>query len=116
MRKLLLVDDDRSFLEILSLALSKDFEIHKATGISEALTVLKEGVVDFICSDLNMKDGSGLDLLQFLKSNYTDIPFILLSGQEDCIEIKLAKHYGATFIPKGSADILAKIKYSFNYN
>lgn len=112
MRKLLLVDDDRSFLEILSLALSKDFEIHKATGISEALTVLKKDVIDFICSDLNMRDGNGLDLIQFLKSNHMNIPFILLSGQENCIEVKLAQRYGATFISKGNPQILAEIKNS----
>lgn len=110
MKKLLLVDDDRLFLEILSLALSDDFEIHKASGISEALTLLKEDVVDFICSDLNMPDGSGLDLLHFLRSNHMNIPFILLSGQENCIEVKLAQRYGATFISKGSSSILAEMK------
>lgn len=37
MKKVLLVDDEISFLEILSDTLSKDFEVYTATGVLEAL-------------------------------------------------------------------------------
>lgn len=56
MRKILLVDDDSDFLQILSSALEKDFEVYKADGISQALKILDTVPIDAICSDFYMRD------------------------------------------------------------
>ena len=44
MKKLLLVDDNRDFLQILSIALEKDFEVYKADGQSRKLEELVPGI------------------------------------------------------------------------
>lgn len=59
MKKLLLVDDNRDFLQILSIALEKDFEVYKADGLSQALKVLDTVPINAICSDFYMRDGTG---------------------------------------------------------
>ena len=41
MKKILLVDDEQSFLQILDIALSKYFETYTATGVREAIDILK---------------------------------------------------------------------------
>ncbi|WP_069988317.1 response regulator [Massilioclostridium coli] len=110
MKKILIVDDEISFLEILSDVLSKDFEVYTATGVLNALSVLRDKSVDCICSDLNMRDGTGLDLLEQVKQKGMHVPFILLSGREDSIEIKLAVKKGAVFISKGSQSVMKNIK------
>ncbi len=109
MKKILLVDDEQGFLKILDTALSKYFETYTATGVQEAIDILKQNVVDLICSDLYMSDGTGVDLLQEVKKNHRNISFILLSGSNYNLDIKMAEHYGATFIPKCEFDLIEQI-------
>lgn len=109
MKKILLVDDEYSFLQILDIALSKYFETYIAAGVQEALEVLDKSTVDIICSDLYMRDGTGLELLQIVKKRYGSVPFILLSGSEKNLDIRMAEHYGATFIPKGEFNFINRI-------
>lgn len=105
MKKILLVDDEQSFLQIIDMALSKYFETYTATGVREAIEILKQNAIDIICSDLYMCDGTGVDLLQEVKKSHRNIPFILLSGSKYNLDIKMAEHYGAIFIPKGEFDL-----------
>lgn len=62
-----------------------------------------------LCSDLYIRDGTGVDLLQEVKKNHRIIPFILLSGSDYNLHIKMAEHYGAIFIPKGEFDLIKQI-------
>lgn len=109
MKKILLVDDEHSFLQILDMALSKYFETYTATGVQEAMDILKQNEIDLICSDLYMRDGTGVDLLQGVKKIHKNTSFILLSGSDYNFDIKMAEHYGAIFIPKGEFDIIKQI-------
>lgn len=109
MKKILLVDDEYSFLQILDMALSKYFKTYTATGVQEALHILSQNEVDLICSDLYIRDGTGLDLLQTIKKKYRNLPFVLLSGCDKNLDIEMAEHYGAIFIPKGEFDLINQI-------
>ena len=51
MKKILLVDAEQGFLKILDTALSKYFETYTATGVQEAIDILKQNAIDLICSD-----------------------------------------------------------------
>ena len=110
MKRILLVDDAVDFLKILAQALEQDFEVHTATGVSEALSLVEKMDMDLICSDLEMKDGTGLDILTSFRIKYLDIPFILMSGKDSGFEIEMAKYDGAIFISKASYDFLTEIK------
>lgn len=46
MKKILLVDDEQSFLKILDTALSKYFETYTVTGVQEAIDILKQNAID----------------------------------------------------------------------
>lgn len=105
MKKILLVDDEHSFLQILDMALSKYFETYTATGVREAIDILKQNTIGLICSDLYMRDGTGVDLLKEVKKSHKNISFILLSGSDYNLDIKMAEHYGAIFIPKGEVNL-----------
>ena len=41
MKRILLVDDENSFLQILDMSLSKYFETYTATGVREAIAILE---------------------------------------------------------------------------
>lgn len=59
MKRILIVDDNTEYLQILSSVLSGEFETIKATGVEDALDTLQTITVDAICSDFNMKDARG---------------------------------------------------------
>ena len=67
MKRLLLIDDDRDFLQLLSSVLQQDFQVYEAEGVAEALKILDSVPVHAICSDFNMRDGTGLELLEKIK-------------------------------------------------
>ena len=54
MKRILVVDDNTEYLQVLSSVLSGDFDTIKATGVKEALDILQAVTVDAICSDLNI--------------------------------------------------------------
>lgn len=110
MKRLLLVDDNIEFLELLSGVLNKHFHIYKATGVQEALRVIETATVDAICSDFNMRDGTGLELLEQLRSKGVQIPFLLMSGDDDFHLANMVRGYGAAFACKTDWNLLDKIK------
>ena len=91
----MVVDDNTEYLQVLSSVLSSDFDTIKATGIKEALDILQVITVDAICSDFNMKDGTGLDLLEIIRQKGLKTPFLLMSGDDSrALEQKVKLYYG----------------------
>ena len=110
MKRILLVDDNTEFLETLSTVLSGDFDTITATGVKDAWNILQAITVDAICSDFNMKDGTGLDLLEDIRQKVFSVPFLLMSGNDDSLLETQAKFYGGVFCRKTDCDLIAKIK------
>lgn len=108
--KILVVDDDFGFLEALSSILKRNSQVFMATGIAEAKQVLMSEDVDAICSDFHMRDGTGLELLEWLREQGNMIPFLLLSGTEDTFLVNAVSHYGASFCGKTDCDLIIKLK------
>lgn len=100
MIRILFVDDDTDYLRVLSYAFMKDFEVSTASGVREAMKFLNEKTVDMVCSDLHMHGEKGTHLQWEMKQSGMDIPFVLMSGDSDSMEIEIAKSRGATFVPK----------------
>ncbi len=114
MLQLLLVDDDGSFLDALSSILKQDFQVCVATGVIEAKQILLSETVDAVCSDFHMRDGTGLELLEWLRNRRNTIPFLLLSGTEDTFLMNTVRHYGATFCGKTDCNLIKRIKTLIN--
>ncbi|WP_418747954.1 response regulator transcription factor [Frisingicoccus sp.] len=106
----MLVDDDATSLRVLSDLLSKQFQIYEACGVNEALRCLDEDTVDLICSDYNMPDRTGLELLERLYKSNQKFPFILMSGMEEPFVVNSVKFYGGTFCDKTNPDLLTIIR------
>ncbi len=111
---LLLVDDDFNFLNTISSVLKTNFNLYTATGVAEAKQVLMSEGVDAVCSDFNMRDGTGLELLEWLREQGNMIPFLLLSATEDAFLINMVKRYGATFCGKTDCDLIEKLRTLIN--
>ena len=114
MKRILIVDDNTEYLQILSSVLSGEFETIKATGVEDALDTLQTITVDAICSDFNMKDGTGLDLLEKIRQQGLKTPFLLMSGDNSRALEQKAKLYYDDFCCKTDFDLVEKIKALVN--
>jgi len=66
--KLLLVDDEAGYVEVLAKRLGKrEIEVRAALSGSEALQALRRAEFDVAVLDLKMEDKDGLELLRLLK-------------------------------------------------
>lgn len=110
MKRILIVDDSIEFLGLLSSILKKHFQIYEATGVQEAIKLLEAVTVDAICSDFNMRDGTGLELLKMLHQQDIRIPFMLMSASDDRHLANEVQSWGASFCCKTDYDLIAKIK------
>jgi len=81
MARLLIVDDDKDLLLIMSEYLKAyGFELELAYSADQARRYLESSECDAILSDFNMPGESGLDLLGHVSSRYPGLPFIMMTG------------------------------------
>lgn len=110
MKRILLVDDDETFRYILAESLRKEFEVLESFGVNDALKKLETASVDLICSDYNMRDGTGLDLLQSCKEMNISVLFMLMSACDSNQLSRKADLFGITFCEKTDREFLDKLR------
>lgn len=108
------VEDDPGLAEVVPL-LFEDFGFHgqliNAATVVEAEKVLDDrasdgGSIDLIISDMNLPDGSGLDVVRFVRGipEWEQTPIVILSGDPDPTKVGRAYALGANaYIAKMSA-------------
>ena len=88
MVQLLIIEDDIGLNQGLSKALkADDRQIISCHDLKAAKEQLLCGSVSLILLDINLPDGSGLDLLQEIKEKTPDIPVILLTANDTDMDI-----------------------------
>lgn len=96
--KILLVDDEVDFVEVLSTRLEANgFEVLPAYDGEEALEKVKEYKPDMIILDIMMPKINGFDVCRKLKldQNYKDIPIIMLTAKFQASDVKFGAAMGA---------------------
>ena len=84
----MIVEDDIGLNQGLSKALKADErQIISCLDMKTAKEQLLCGSVSLILLDINLPDGSGLDLLQEIKEEAPDIPVILLTANDTDMDI-----------------------------
>jgi DNA-binding response OmpR family regulator len=81
-RTVLVIDDDSSMLNVLSLILERaGFTPRKASHPHEALKLLEELKPDLVITDLMMPDMNGIDLIRAIRKlpNVQAVPILLRS-------------------------------------
>lgn len=81
LRVILCVDDEPTPLYFRKLVLEKaGFQVITTTSAEEAMKVLSTSSVDLVLSDVLMPQVLGTELARMVKSAYTDLPVVLVSG------------------------------------
>ncbi|MCL1934258.1 MAG: response regulator, partial [Candidatus Azobacteroides sp.] len=84
MKDVLIIDDVVTLgLMLKTWFLKKGFQARTAISISDAKKNIQEQKPDLIISDLRLPDGSGLDLIKWVKEHYNDIVIIVMTSYAD---------------------------------
>lgn len=94
--KILLVDDDDSLRDMLSIVLKKEgYDVVSLENAMLALKILKKRSFDLIISDIKMPGISGIKLLSKIKSINNEIPIIMITAYASTNDAVEAMKLGA---------------------
>ena len=100
--RLLLVDDDEIFLQVLSRSMTKrGYEVISCAGIQDAVSRSTETVPDMAVVDLKLEGESGLDLIPLLIDINPEMKIVVLTGYSSVAT-------AVTAIKRGATDYLSK--------
>jgi DNA-binding NtrC family response regulator len=108
--RVLVVDDDKSMIELLSERLKRrQFEVVTALGGAEARVAFDTAQADVVVTDLNMPGQSGIQFCEWVATNRSDTPVIVITAFGSLDTAIAAIRAGAyDFIPKPfEIDVLA---------
>jgi two-component system response regulator RegA len=99
---LLIVDDDRPFLNRLGRAMeARGFAVTVADSVAEGLAALERNPPAFAVIDMRLGDGNGLDVISELKAKRPDARGVILTGYANIAT-------AVTAVKLGAFDYLAK--------
>jgi DNA-binding response OmpR family regulator len=96
MARLLLIDDDASLLEVLTLAFEDaGHQVSTALDGAQGLRAIAEHAPELVVSDVNMPLVDGFSLCRKLRGQNNAVPFILLTSRDSDIDEALGLDVGA---------------------
>ncbi|WP_449240598.1 response regulator transcription factor [Desulfoscipio gibsoniae] len=96
MKQVLIVEDDRHLSRGLCLALKdQELEIVPCFYLQSAREQLACAVTELVLLDINLPDGSGLELLREIKTGSNPIPVILLTANDTEVDVVMGLEHGA---------------------
>jgi two-component system response regulator RegA len=109
--RVLLVDDEKDFLEIMAERMrARGIEVWTTTSAENALKLVEKNAFAAVIMDLLMPEMDGFKALKLLKASKPEVQIIFLTGNvpaEKCVE---AIRLGALDVIEKPADIEALIK------
>ena len=116
--KVLLIDDEYDFQELMSIRMSGwGYDVIKASDGKEAIDLLLKENPDIIILDYIMPDMDGLEVLKKIRELNKNIPVIMFTAHPDTKSFEGSDTLGiAAFIPKLSAyeDAQSSLKTALN--
>ena len=101
-RSLLLVDDDRPFLQRLGRAMeSRGFLVETAESIAEGIAKVRSSPPAHAVVDMRLNDGNGLDVIEEIRSRRPECKTVILTGYGNIAT-------AVTAVKLGAIDYLAK--------
>jgi two-component system nitrogen regulation response regulator NtrX len=117
MKRILLVDDDRSVRSILGRMLEyAGYEVVHASNGAEGIRSFRERSADLVLCDLYMEPKDGLEMIRELHREFPVVPVVAMSGGDkrgNTDLLAVAKHLGAIAVlpkPFSQVDLLAAIE------
>ncbi|MDR3671711.1 MAG: sigma 54-interacting transcriptional regulator, partial [Holophaga sp.] len=106
-KRVLLVEDEPSFRDVLQIGLGpQGFDTMAVGSLAEAQRLLLAEPFDAVVSDLRLKDGSGIDLLVWMKERDLQTPVVIMTAFATTETTVQALNLGAVdFLTKTKNDL-----------
>ena len=95
-KKLLLIEDDASVVESLSLLLKQDYEVHSESTIASGVRRFRKLAPALVVLDLRLPDGDGLEVLREIRRADSGTPVVVLTGYASMRTIEESLRLGAS--------------------
>ncbi len=119
MKKVLVVDDEKSIVKGIKFSLEQDdMQVDVAYDGEEAITKARDNDYDMILLDIMLPGHSGLEVCQMVRE-FSDVPIIMLTAKGEDMDKILGLEYGADdYITKpfNILEVKARIKAIFRRN
>lgn len=107
MTRILLIEDNPKDARLVKIALAEALDFaHELTVVAtfaNGLDALDHGAFDVVLLDLNLPDANGVQSVEALQVDHSDVPVVVLTGLED-------RDLGDAAIRAGAQDFLVKGK------
>ncbi len=117
--KVLLVDDEKGYINVLSNRLSKrSINATKAFSGTQAIQILRKNDFDVVVLDLKMEDMDGIEVLKIMKKMAPEVPVIFLTGHGSQEAAREGIAFGAfDYLTKPCelSQLIEKIKQAYLY-
>ena len=81
MEKILVIDDEKSILDLLSVVFEKEgYSVKTSLSATKAVELMGDEDFDIIISDIKMPKMSGMELLRYVRENRPDIPIVMITA------------------------------------
>lgn len=99
---ILVVEDEPVVRNLLARAyIQSGYTVVAAESAEEALTLLAEGNIDFVITDIRLPGMNGTELIAKIKENFSNIPVIAVTGYCDI-------NTAITVLKRGASDFIVK--------
>lgn len=113
MEKILVLDDEKEIINLLSTMLSnEDYEVYEASSGEESLNIIRNNKIDLALLDVMLSDISGFEVLKKIRESQ-NFPVIMLTARGDDIDKISGLSIGADdYITKpfNPFEVLARVK------
>jgi DNA-binding response OmpR family regulator len=114
-KKIFIIEDDNMTIEILKFIFSKEgYLLSISKDGLDAIERIPEEIPDLVLTDIMLPMKSGLEIIQFIKDNYANMPVIALSslGEEEATVLDAFKLGVDDFIAKPFSpnELLLRVK------
>ena len=77
----LIIDDEPDIRELLEITLGRmDIDTKSAEDVSSAKELLANNEFDFCLTDMKLPDGNGIQLVEYIQTNYPQIPVAMITA------------------------------------
>jgi len=81
MEKILIIDDEKSILDLLSVVFEKEgYHVETSPAATRAVDLMGHKDFDLIISDIKMPKMNGMELLKYVRENRPDIPVVMITA------------------------------------
>ncbi len=118
MAKILIIEDDTTFAELLDVFLTKNHhQLQTVVTVQQSIKILDQQEFDLLLIDYRLPDGTGLDVLRTVREKGINIPVIIMTSFNDVRTAVKSMQLGAfDYItkPVNPDELLMVIKHSLS--